>query len=141
MAEEKLSEEMMAEARKIAGFAEHLESRVWYTSDWGSSSIDGQSVPDIKIDPEKGIAAYVLDHKRWRGRGIGHWAIVGAFKDGKFKETSEMLARHPDSGAYDRFDKWYSSVTELDLDGRVVRVKAKSCRVHPPREDTYEFQF
>lgn len=151
--QKQISEGIRTGAGRIPGLLEHLESRCWDKSDCRSNLIDEQIVVDLRVDAEKGIAAYILDHIRKEGEvrgallsqagytsGTGHAVKVGCFRNKHFRETEEILAINPHNYEVSSFGRFYNKIVNLDLREAIVSVTVENTRFDAGGH-IYEFKF
>lgn len=116
---------------KIPGFLEKL------LSETQSRSSGSCSIVDVKANPEKGVAAYILDEHWWsRGSGIGMASVVKVYRDGK-EDSVSATYRDQYSPSKDAWSKDYQEIKIQKITHAKVSVKAIPPKEYSPKEFTF----
>jgi hypothetical protein len=95
------------------------------------------SIVDVKVDPKKGVAAYIVDKHWWSsGSGIGMASVITVYRDGK--EDSESLTyRDQYNASRDDWSKSFHKIKIEEITPKKVSVKAFPAKDYSPR--TFSF--
>ena len=109
--------EIKEQAKEIQGLEEHLE-KTEIELRTGDSYVGSRgTIIEIATDPEKQVAAYIIDYLNWGCTGDPNMsAIVCVYTNKKTKQLTRDRYRHPHLSSLDNWDNYWHKIIDLKVE-------------------------